>query len=145
MSYLSAEKRAEFRAFRKVADSHIVSIVDKPVEINENMLVLRKWKPGPYVVGDVRLYEGIPYKCVQAHDSTGNDAWNPAATPALWMQYHGTSKQTARPWLAPTGAHDMYKAGEWMIWTDGLAYPCRVDTVYSPADYAAAWGEPEEI
>ena len=85
------------------------------------------------------MYEGIPYKCVQAHDSTGNSSWNPADTPALWMQYHGTSAETARPWIAPTGAHDAYKAGEYMIWTDGATYRCLSNTTYSPGDYAAAW------
>lgn len=132
-------QRAQFFAMRKALDGFVGKIVENPVEINDNMAAIRPWKPGAYVVGDVRMYEGIPYKCVQAHDSTGNDAWNPAATPALWMQYHGTSPGTARPWIAPTGAHDMYKAGEYMIWTDGLTYRCLSDTIYSPADYANAW------
>lgn len=132
-------KRSEAVSIRASLDSLVVKIVDNPVEINDNMAAIRPWAPGPFVIGDVRMYEGIPYKCVQAHDSTGNDAWNPAATPALWMQYHGTSKATARPWLQPTGAHDMYKTGEWMIWTDGTLYECLSDTNFSPADYAAAW------
>ena len=55
------------------------------------------------------------------------------------MEYHGTSKETARNWIVPTGAHDMYKKGEWMIWTDGSLYECLSDTTYSPVDYAAAW------
>ena len=55
------------------------------------------------------------------------------------MEYHGTDKTTARNWIAPTGAHDMYKKGEWMIWTDGSLYECLSDTTYSPIDYAAAW------
>ena len=29
--------------------------------------------------------------------------------------------------------------GEYMIWTDGAAYCCLTDTVYSPADYPSAW------
>lgn len=139
MSYLSIEKRAEFRAFRKVADDYIPTIAENTVKINENMKVIRRWKPGKYVIGDVRMYEGIPYKCIQAHDSTSNSNWTPDVTPALWMQYHGTSVETARPWLAPAGAHDMYKAGEYMIYTDGLTYKCISDTIYSPTDYSKAW------
>ena len=130
---------------RKALDGFVGKIAENPVEINDNMAAIRPWKPGPYAVGDVRMYDGIPYKCAQSHDSTGNDAWNPAATPALWMQYHGTSKATARHWVKPTGAHDMYKAGEWMIWTDGLAYPCLFDTAYSPDEYAGAWGAGEAM
>jgi len=128
MSYLSAEKRAEFAPFRRVADSYIGKIVENPVEINENLDVIRPWAPGVFVAGDVRMHEGAPHKCVQAHDSTGNEAWNPADTPALWMQYHGTTPESARDWITPAG-------GEYTIWTDGLTYHCLSDTVYSPAAY----------
>jgi hypothetical protein len=139
MSYLSKEQRAQLAAIRKTLDGFVAKIVDSTIEINDNMPALRKWKPGVFAVNDVRMHIGIPYKCVQAHDSTANEAWSPDATPALWMQYHGTSKETARAWVQPTGAHDMYKANEYMIWTDGNTYRCVMDTVYSPADYAAVW------
>lgn len=132
---MNAEQRAQFFAIRKALDGFVEKIVENPVEINDNLSVIRPWAPGAYSIGDVRVYEGIPYKCVQAHDG----AWNPAETPALWMQYHGTSAASARPWVAPTGAHDMYKAGEFMVWTDGTVYRCLTDTAYSPADYAQAW------
>lgn len=35
-----------------------------------------------------------------------------------------------------TGAHDMYKAGEYMIWTDGIIKKCLRDTNFSPTEYA---------
>ena len=44
----------------------------------------------------------------------------------------------ARSWEAPTGAHDMYKAGEYMIWADGLTYLCKQDTNFSPEEYLQA-------
>ena len=132
---MTPEQRAQFFAIRKALDSFVEKIVENAVEINENPEAIRIWQPGAYAVNDVRMYEGIPYKCVQAHDG----AWEPSETPALWMQYHGTSATSARPWVAPAGAHDMYKNGEWMIWTDGTVYQCKADTVYSPADYPAAW------
>lgn len=136
---MTEAKRAQLFAVRKALDSFVSKIVESPAEINDNMEAIRPWKEGAYVIGDVRMYDGIPYKCVQAHDSTGNAMWNPEATPALWMQYHGTTPETARPWLAPTGAHDMYKAGECMIWIDNTVRRCKFDTAYSPADYPAAW------
>lgn len=138
MSHLTAEQKAKFLAMRKALDNFVVKIVESTTEINENVGIIRKWSPGSYSIGDVRLYENIPYKCVQAHDSTSNSSWNPSVA-SLWMQYHGTSVETARPWLAPTGAHDMYKSGEYMIWTDGNIYLCKSDTVYSPDTYAQAW------
>lgn len=141
---MTNEQRNQLIALRKALDNFVTKISDTPEEINDNQIVLRPWQPNTYSLGDVRVYENIPYKCVQAHDSTGNDAWNPPATPALWMQYHGTSVESARPWLAPTGAHDMYKAGEYMIWTNGSIYKCLIDTVYSPTDYSQAWTKVEQ-
>lgn len=132
-------KRSDAMKIRNALDNLVAKIVESPAEVNENLMAIRPWTEGAFYVGDVRTYDGTPYKCVQAHDSTGNDGWNPAATPALWMQYHGTEKQYARPWVHPTGAHDMYKTGEYMIWTDGTVYRCAVDTVYSPTAYAQAW------
>ena len=132
--------RDEAYPIRAALDSFVSKIVDMPVEINASMVAIRPWKPGAYEANkDVRMYEGIPYKCVQSHDSIGNDGWTPAATPALWMQYHGTTPEPARPWIAPTGAHDMYKRGEYMIWADGAVYCCNADTAFSPVDYAQAW------
>lgn len=138
-------QRKQFLEIRKVLDSFVEKIVDNVTEINEHTVAIREWTPGTFVAGDVRMHVGIPYKCIQSHDSTGNDAWTPADAPALWMQYHGTSKATARPWIAPTGAHDVYKVGEWMIWTDGLAYQCLSDTNFSPVEYSAAWSSGEEL
>lgn len=139
MSYLTYKQRETLFEMRSAMDGFVASVVDSPVEINTHMAAIRAWKQGIYAIGDVRMYEGIPYKCVQAHDSTGNPTWNPAATPALWMQYHGTTPETARPWIAPMGSHDMYRAGEYMIWADGTVYICKEDTVYGPDAYSSAW------
>ena len=130
---------AELHAMRNALDGLVVKIADNPVEVNSNMVAIRTWNPATYVMGDVRMYDGIPYRCVQPHDSTQNPTWTPEATPALWMQYHGTTPETARPWIMPTGVHDMYKVGECMIWTDGVIYRCVENTVYSPDNYAQAW------
>lgn len=132
-------QRTELLAMRKALDGLVVRIADSPAEINEYQAAVREWQPGAFAVGDVRQRLGAPYKCVQGHDSTANTGWTPEATPALWMQYHGTTPESARPWIAPTGAHDMYKSGEYTIWTDGKTYKAKMDTAYSPADYPQAW------
>lgn len=130
-------QRQQFFEMRKALDGFVAKIADSPAEINENPAAIRPWKEGAYVIGDVRMYEGAPYKCVQAHDSTSNPSWNPTVA-SLWMQYHGTTKETARPWVQPAGAHDMYKENEYMIWEDKI-YRCISNTTYSPFDYAANW------
>ena len=134
---MTDEQRKELFEIRKCLDGLVLKIAEAQAEVNANMAAIRTWTPGAYAVGDVRTYEGNPYKCVQTHDSTDTPAWTPAIA-SLWMQYHGTTRDTARPYIAPTGAHDMYRAGEWMIY-DNTVYQCMSDTVYSPTDYPAAW------
>lgn len=134
---MTEAQRKQFFEIRKALDGFITKIAENPAEINDNMAVIRPWKEGAYAVDDIRMYEGNPYKCVQAHDSTENPDWNPTVT-SLWMQYHGTSKEIARPWIQPTGAHDRYKENEYIIWENKI-YRCINDTTYSPSEYAANW------
>lgn len=101
--------------------------------------LLKPWAEGLQTAGEVISYAGAPYKVVQTHDSTGNPGWNPAATPALFAPYHATDKAHALPFAAPTGAHDAYNVGEWMIY-NGLAYECQMDgCVYNPDALPSAW------
>lgn len=99
------------------------------------------WTLGSYQVGDIRNANGQTWECFQAHDNAAyhditrdNAAWF-----TFWRPLHGTSPETARPFVAVQGSHDMYRAGEYMIYTDGLTYRCVSDTNYSPEDYAQAW------
>lgn len=109
-------------------------------EIIDMTALLKPWVEGPQTAGDVVVYNDYPYKVVQTHDSTGNPTWNPSDTPALFAPYHATDKAHALPYVAPTGAQDAYNSGEWMIWTDGLAYKCKQDaTVWGPDVLPAAW------
>ena len=139
--YLTDEQRAIFAGLRKALDGYITKIVDDPAEINNNLVAIRHWAPGVFSVGDVRLHDGIPYRCLQGHDSTQTPNWTPDTTPALWMQYHGTTPQTARPYVTVTGSHDIYKVGEYMIWTDGFVYECLSNTDHTPVTHPAAWSK----
>lgn len=100
--------------------------------------LFQTWTPGSYKAGDIRTKDGVPYECIVDHDSTVNTDWT-IDVRTLWKPYHSRQKGWALPWTAPTGAHDMYKTGEYMVYTDGVTYLCRQDTSYSPTDYAAAW------
>ena len=103
-----------------------------------------EWAEGAYQVGDIRLaaYEGThqPLKCRQAHDTTTYPDITPDGTAwrTFWIPFHGTSPETAQDWIAPSGAHDQYEAGEYMIW-NGQTYKCLSATVYTPEEYAQAW------
>lgn len=81
---------------------------------------------------------GYPYECMTAYDGSVQQDWT-IDNRTLWKPWHSRKKEYALPWEAPTGAHDMYKAGEYMIWTDGTVKKCVQDTNFSPEEYAQAW------
>ena len=99
-----------------------------------------KWMEGQHAAGEVYTARGQVWECIQAYDNAvypdivpGNAAWGTFHRPL-----HAAAPEQARPFVAPTGAHDIYKAGEYMT-LDGTLYKCLQDTAYSPAEYAAAW------
>ena len=81
---------------------------------------------------------GYPYECMTAYDGTVQQDWT-IDNRTLWKPWHSRKPEYALPWEQPTGAHDMYKAGEYMIWTDGTVKKCLQDTNFSPSEYAQAW------
>ena len=100
-----------------------------------------EWKPGKHVAGDIFSVGGDIWECFQNYDNSvnpdivpGNAAWFTFNRP-----YHGTSRETARNFVHPTGAHDMYKGGEWAV-QGGKCTECLSDTSYSLEEYSAAWG-----
>ncbi|MBS5279989.1 MAG: hypothetical protein KHY27_00200 [Butyricicoccus pullicaecorum] len=103
------------------------------------------WSAGNHTKGENYTAAGQTWECYQSYDNAvypditpGNPAWYTFNRPL-----HGKSPETARPWVAPQGAHDMYHTGEYMIYTDGFMYKCLSDTNFSPDEYAAAWEKQE--
>lgn len=90
--------------------------------------------------GEVALHPdtGYPKECMTAYDGTVQQGWT-IDNRTLWKPWHSRKAEYALPWEAPTGAHDMYKAGEYMIWTDNKVYMCKQDTNFSPEEYPQAW------
>lgn len=74
---------------------------------------------------------GYPYECMTAYDGTVQQDWT-IENRTIWKPWHSRKAEHALPWEAPTGAHDMYKAGEYMIWTDGTVRRCKTDTDRGP-------------
>lgn len=115
------------------------------------------WAAGSYAVGDIRNTfaspEGTPpeealgeewtqtWECFQAHDTAANPDIVPdnAAWFTFWRPLHGMSPETARPFVPVQGAHDMYRTGEYMVYTDGKTYKCLRDTSFSPEEDPQAW------
>lgn len=84
-------------------------------------------------VGEVSTHPetGCPYECMTAYDGTVQQDWT-IDNRALWKPWHSRKAEYALPYEAPTGAHDMYHAGEYMIWTDGTVRRCKADTDRGP-------------
>ena len=125
------------RNLRKLIQEYAEKAEDKTLVIATSNY-FEEWKPYSYNVGDIRTSNGKPYECIMAHDSTLNSAWD-ISVRTLWKPYHSKKKEYALPWEQPTGSHDMYRTGEYMIWTDGNIYKCLFDTNYSPTEYSQAW------
>ena len=71
-------------------------------------ILFYNWEVGiQYEVGDRRKYDGLLYRCVQAH--TSQVGWEPPMVPALWVR---TSVEEWPEWIQPTGAQDAYNLGD---------------------------------
>lgn len=107
--------------------------------------IFEDWVEGAYSVGDIRNANGQTWECFQTHDTASNPDITPnnSAWYTFWRPLHGNSVETARPFVPVQGSHDMYRAGEYMVYTDGEIYKCLSDTNFSPDDYVQAWEKVE--
>lgn len=110
-------------------------------EVIENRALCKAWRAGSHTMGEVYMAAGQPWQCYQAYDNAvypdivpGSTAW-----PTFNKPYHGTTAETALPWVAPTHSGDIYKTGEYMIWTDGAVKKCIRDTSFGPDYDPDAW------
>ena len=98
------------------------------------------WAPGSYHQGDIYNADGQTWECIQDYDSAVYPDIRPGE--AAWYTFHrpmhGSTPETARPFVPVQGAHDIYRTGECMIW-QGKLYRCLSDTNFSPEEYAPAW------
>ena len=135
--------RTDFLEQAQAIRAATVRALGHVTEDNERLMVsvlYPKWTAGSHAVGDIYTANGQVWACFQAYDNAvypdivpGSAAWGTFHRPL-----HATRPETARPFVAPTGAHDIYKAGEYMT-LEGVLYKCLQDTAYSPTEYAAAW------
>lgn len=94
----------------------------------DSIELIAPWKIKEYVkVGDRRRFDGVLYRCVQAHTTQAD--WTPDITPALWV---AVSIEEYPEWVQPTGAHDAYNIGDKVTY-NGNRYVCAVNgNVYAP-------------
>lgn len=99
------------------------------------------WAPGDHKSGEIYNVGDQTWECFADY----NNGTYPDVKPSnpSWFTFnrplHGKSLETARPFVPVQGAHDMYRAGEYAVWTDGKTYRCKNDTNFSPEEYSEAW------
>ena len=104
--------RGEAKAYRAA----IVAARDTVTEDNARLVIsvlYPDWAAGAHTVGEIYNADGQMWECFQAYDNATYPDIQPSNT--AWYTFnrplHGKSAETARPFVQPTGAHDMYKSG----------------------------------
>lgn len=103
-----------------------------------------EWEAGKHETGEIFLLDGAPWKVLAAYDNATHPDIAPGET--AWatfnIPYHSTTRETARAWVKPNNATDIYQVGEWCVF-NGKYYVSKRGTDFSPAEYPADWEEQE--
>lgn len=92
-----------------------------------------------YTLNDIRQYNGLLYRCVQAH--TSQATWTPEAAASLWTRIADPTQEWPE-WIQPTGAHNAYAQGA-KVSHNGKHWISDVDAnVWEPGVYG--WTEQAE-
>lgn len=94
------------------------------------------WNIKDYQTGDRVQYQGLLYKCLQAH--TAQADWTPDKAVSLWVRVDDPSIEFPE-WVQPTGAHDAYNKGD-KVSHNGKHWQSDYDAnVYEPGVFG--WSE----
>ena len=89
-----------------------------------------------YSKDDRVRYEGILYKCLQAH--TSQAAWTPVAAPSLWAKVLIPDENVIPEWEQPDSTN-AYQIGDKVMF-NGVVYESVIaNNIWSPAAYPAGW------
>ena len=89
-----------------------------------------------YAIGDLRSYEGILYKCLQAH--TSQDDWTPDVSSSLWKSL-SINESGIQEWSQPISSADAYNTGDEVMYK-GIHYRSIIDNnVWAPDAYPQGW------
>lgn len=89
-----------------------------------------------YAAGDRVSYQGLLYKCLQAH--TSQESWTPKNAVSIWVRVDNPEEEYPE-WRQPAGAHDAYQAG-YKVSHNNKRWTSDVDNnVWEPGVYG--WSE----
>lgn len=107
------------------------------VTAGEHAELFSPWAAGvSYETGNIRVFDGRLYRCIQAH--TSQEHWTPDAAASLWVKIADPAEEWPE-WNQPIGAHDAYNAGD-KVSHGGQHWVSDVDgNVWEPGVYG--WSE----
>lgn len=94
--------RAGMQALARIAPDEVL--------LAQPMAMYDEWSADSvaYTLNDIRQYNGLLYRCVQAH--TSQATWTPEDAPSLWTRIADPTQEWPE-WIQPTGAHNAYAQG----------------------------------
>lgn len=150
---MNETQRAQFFEYRRLLDELIkgYSLTNEDTFnssadiINKNAAAFRIWSAdADYLRGDVRIdpADGVPYWAMHAHGISSGHVCQPSKSPTMWVHCHGTTPETARPFMAE--GHNPYHKGHYCI-ENGAVFLCNTDnTVHAPSALPNAWEQVEK-
>ena len=119
----------------------LARIAPDAVLLAQPMAMYDEWSADSvaYTLNDIRQYNGLLYRCVQAH--TSQASWTPEAAASLWTRIADPAQEWPE-WIQPTGAHNAYAKGA-KVSHNGKHWISDVDAnVWEPGVYG--WMEQAE-
>ncbi len=123
------------RKLRPYIEKAAISLSDE--DALEAVNLFENWHIGEAYTKDQRVnFEGILYKCLQAH--TSQEAWTPTAAPSLWAKVLIPDANVIPEWEQPDSTNAYMKGDKVMF--NGQVYESAIDNnVWSPTAYPAGW------
>lgn len=147
---ISEAKKAQASAVRDVLDGVVRDIPaadetafnSAAAVINEKAAAIPVWRNDiDYQRGALVIdrEDGVPYWAIHAQGPTSGQVHQPSKSPTMWTHCHGTTPETARPFVAE--GHNPYMTGHYCT-EDGVAKRCNRDNVvHAPSVLPEAWDD----
>ena len=149
---MTEAQRKQFFEIRRLMDKIVAAIPtadeaafsSAAATINENAAAFRTWlEDADYKRGDVTIdqTDGVPYWAMHDHGASTGNACQPSQSPTMWTHCHGTTPETARPFLAE--GHNPYMIGHYCTEGETVARCKQDNTVHPPSVLPHAWDKVE--
>jgi len=92
------------------------------------------------VPGDIRVFEGVRYVVLMAHQTQAS--WTPPVATTLWGVASDPPTDEIQPWVQPAGAHDAYDIGDKVTHNGKTWESTAAANIWEPGVFG--WEEIEE-